>query len=137
MSKCKFYATGVWVDTHLAQWFTMIMAMIHFGLAIAVFIGGVDRFSFPSYDPLVDYTRGQVWIWGVWIALSAVLMTTPFRRLNIAGLWIGMMWHVVWMSCFIIAAAHYTSAAATPIPIYGGLAMLNAALLTARVIDKT
>lgn len=137
MSKCKFYATGVWVDTHLAQWFTMIMAMIHFGLAIAVLIGGVDRLSSPSYAPLIDYTRGQVWIWGVWIALSAVLMTTPFRRLNIAGLWIGMMWHVVWMSCFIIAAAHYDSAGATPIPIYGGLAMLNAALLTARVIDKT
>lgn len=137
MRKIKFYATGAWVDAHLAQWFTMIMAMVHFGLAIAILIGGVDRFSFPSYDPLVAYTHGNVWIWGVWILISAILMTAPFRRVNIAGLWLGMLWHIIWMSCFTIAAAHYDTAAATPIPIYGGLALLSAALLTARVIDNT
>ena len=137
MYKIKYFASGRWVDDHLSQWVTMIVIMIHFGLAVAIFIGGVDRFSFPSYDPLIYYTNGQVWIWGIWIGISAMLMSTPFRRLNIIGLWIGMFWHMVWMACFVIAATHYETAAATPIPIYGGMAMLCAALLTARVIDKT
>ena len=133
----RFFAHGEWVDKHLAQWITSIMIMIHIGLGLAILSGGEIRFSIPSYNPLVDYVNGQVWIWGVWICASALLMATPFRWLNILGLWVGMCWHIVWMAAFTIATVRYETAAATPIPVYGGLAVICAALLTARVIDKT
>lgn len=133
----KYFATGVWVDKHLGQWITTIMIMGHVGLATAVFTGGLARFSIPSYNPLVDFTFGHVWIWGLWIFASGLLMSTPFRWGNILGLWLGMMWHWVWMASFIIAAIHYENAAATPIPAYAVLAMICTALLTARVIDKS
>lgn len=133
----RFFAQGIWVDKHLSQWITSIMIMVHIGLGTAVLAGGTVRFSVPSYNPLIDYTHGNIWIWGLWISVSALLMGTPFRWANVLGLWIGMLWHIVWMACFTIATLHYETAAATPIPVYGGLAMICAALLTARVIDKT
>lgn len=133
----KYFAKGLWVDRYLSQWITTIMIMVHIGLGIAVIAGGTIRFSAPSYNPLIDYTNGQTWIWGIWICVSAVLMTAPFRWPNILGLWLGMCWHIVWMAAFTIATLRYATAAATPIPVYGGLAMICAALLTARVIDKT
>lgn len=133
----KYFAKGLWVDKHLSQWITTIVIMIHIGLGIAIISGGLSRFSRPSYAVLIDYTDGRVWIWGLVIMLSALLMSTPFRWLNIIGLWIGMMWHIVWMSCFTLATLRYETAAATPTPMYGGMAMICAALLTARVIDKS
>lgn len=137
MEFMKYFAKGLWVDKHLAQWITTIMIMIHIGLAMAIIAGGVERFSVPSYEPLITYTGGHVWLWGVVMLVSAFLMGTPFRWPNIIGLWIGMSWHICWMSCFTIAALRYETAAATPIPAYGGFAMICAALLTARVIDKS
>ncbi len=113
------------------------MIMINIGLGMAVLVGGVARFSIPSYQPLIDYTAGHTWVWGVWVAVAALLMSVPFRWSNIVGLWLSMLWHIVWMACFAIAAVHYDTSAATPIPVYGGLAMISAALLTARVIDKS
>lgn len=133
----KNFATGLWVDRHLGAWITTIVIMVDVGLGTAVFAGGIVRFSLPSYDPLIDYTNGHIWLWGMWIIFAAFLMEPPFRKLNILGLWIGMLWHIVWMACFTIATLHYETAAATPIPVYGGFAMIHAALLTARVIDKS
>jgi len=133
----KFFAKGVWVDKHLGQWVTIIMIMAQVGLAMAVFGGGIARFSIPSYEPLIDFTNVQVWIWGVWIMFSALLMSAPFRRANILGLFLGMCWFWVWMAAFAVATFNYEEAAATPVPAYGALAMISVALLTARVIDKS
>lgn len=133
----RFFASGEWVEEHLSQWITTIVIMIHIGLGTAIFAGGAVRFSIPSYNPLIDYSHGHIWLWGVWISVSALLMGTPFRWLNILGLWLGMCWHTVWMACFTVATLRYETAAATPIPVYGGMAMICAALLTARVIDRT
>lgn len=136
MKRVKYFATGLWVDQHFAQWLTTIVIMIQIGLAMLVVVGGVERFSVPSYNPLIAYSGGHTWIWGLWIGLSAVLMSTPFKWPNILGLWLGMFWHVIWMTCFTIAAINYSVAATTPIPMYGGMAMICTALLTARVIEK-
>ena len=136
VKRCKNYATGLWVDKHLSQWVTTIMIMLHIGLSMAIVAGGRDRFSVPSYTPLIEYTRGETWIWGVIIFCSAVLMSMPFRWPNIIGLWVGMGWHIIWMSCFTIAMVRYDNAAATGVPAYGIFALLCFALLTARVIDK-
>lgn len=137
MRKVKYFARGLWVDKHLGQWITTIVIMIHISLSIAIFVGGVDRFSPPSYNPLIDFTFNNTWIWGVWIMASAVLTSAPFRWPSIIGWWLGMMWHIVWMASFTTAVMRYDTAAATPIPMYGGMAMICAALLTARVIDKS
>lgn len=137
MRKIKYFATGLWVDKHLGQWITSIVVMVHFALGVAIVVGGTERFSPPSYNPLIDYTYGHTWIWGMWIAVSAILTATPLRWPNILGLWLGMFWHIVWMASFTTAVLRYETAAATPIPMYGGMAMICAALLTARVIDKS
>lgn len=137
MTHLKYFARGLWVDKHFAQWITTIMIMAHVGLGFTVMVGGVDRFSIPSYNPLIHYSFGYTWIWGIWILLSGVLMSTPFRWPNIIGLWLGMFWHLIWMACFTIATLNFPTAAATPIPAYGALALVCAALLTARVIEKT
>lgn len=135
MKRVKYFATGLWVDKHFSQWLTTIVIMIHVGLAMVVLVGGVERFSIPSYNPLIDYSMGYAWLWGIWIGISAAFMATPFRWPSIIGLWIGMIWHIIWMACFTIAAINYPVAATTPIPMYGGLALICTALLTARVIE--
>jgi hypothetical protein len=136
MSNVRYFAQGFWVDKHFAQWITSILIMIEFGLGVVIIVGGVDRFSVPSYNPLIDFSNGHTWIWGLWICLSAALISTPLRWPNIIGLWLGMVWHLIWMACFTIAVLNYPHAATTPIPIYGGMALLCSALLTARVIEK-
>lgn len=133
----RYFARGLLVDKYLSQWITTIMIMVNIGIGMAILAGGASRFPPPSYRPLLAYTDGRVWLWGLVITLAALLMGTPFRWANIVGLWISMFWHIVWMACFTIAALHYSSAAVTPIPAYGGFAMFSAALLTARVIDKS
>lgn len=137
MRRAKFFAKGVWVDRHLAEWITIIMIMYHVGLGVAIVSGGIERFSIPSYNPLIDFTHGQVWLWGACISISAILMSVPFRWPNIIGLWVGMVWHLVWMASFTIAVIRYETAAVTPIPAYAASALICAALLTARAIDKT
>lgn len=137
MEKLKYFAKGFWVEKHLAQWFTTIMIMVNVGLGVAVLAGGKERFTVPSYSPLIDFVNGETWIWGAWVVLAAMLMSVPFRWPNIIGLWLSAFWHIIWMACFAIAVVHYPDAAATPIPVYGGFAMVSAALLTARVIDKS
>lgn len=111
------------------------MIGVHLCLGAAVLIGGENRFVRPTYQPLIDMVGGQTWIWGVWTAVAAVLMMVPLRWPNIVGLWLGMAWQIMWMVLFGIALVHYPNAAATPMVAYGGFAMIDAALLTARVMD--
>lgn len=115
----------------------MILIMINVGVSIAVIVGGTARFSIPSYSPLIAYVNGETWIWGASLGFATLLMSVPFRLPNILGLWLSMIWYIIWMACFTIAVTQFPTAAATPIPIYGGLAMISAALMTARVIDKS
>ena len=132
----KNYATGLWVDRHLAQWVTVIMIVGNASFAGAIIFGGPIRFTPPSYEPLLDYVNGKTWIWGVWIGAAAALMSVPFRRANIIGLWLSMVWHIIWMTSFMIAINRFENAAATPVPAYAVLAMISTALLTARVIEN-
>lgn len=125
------------VSEHIiVQWVTGIMIAIHWGLGLAILIGGRARFSLPSYEPLIHLVGGQTWIWGVIIVGSAWLMMTPFRWLNILGLLIGVAWMNMWMALFAVSVLHYPTATATAMVAYGGFAMIDAALLTARVLDK-
>lgn len=137
MKRVKYFADGFWVRKHLVQWVTTIMIMIYMGLGSVIIAGGINRFPEPSYQPLIDYSNGRIWIWGIWICIAGICMSTPFRWINIIGLWLGMFWCVIWMTCFTIAAIHFDSSATTPIPVYGGLSLISAALLTARVIERT
>jgi hypothetical protein len=137
LTRLKFYAKGFWVDQNLAQWLTVIMIMVHIGLSMAIVASDQGRFSSPSYEPIYHYVGGHIWVWGFIIFVSAVLMSVPFRWPNIIGLWVGMTWHTIWMSCFTIALIRYDTAVATATPAYGGFAMICTALLTARVIDKS
>jgi hypothetical protein len=79
--------------------------------------------------------NGQVWIWGVWSLLASLLMSMPFRRVNILGLWLGMAWLMMWTALFLLAVITYADAVATAMVAYGSLALVNGALLLARVLD--
>jgi hypothetical protein len=125
------------VDKHFAQWVTTIVIMVNIGLGSVILVGGVDRFAIPSYNPLIDYSGGHTWIWGIWIIFAAMLISSPFRWPNVIGLWLSMFWHLIWMACFTIAMINFPMAVTTPIPMYGGMALICTALLTARVIEKT
>jgi len=127
---------GVWEHRLLAQWVTSAMIAVHWGLGMAVLVGGRGRFTVPSYQPLIDLAGGHVWAWGLAIMASAALMMFPFRWPNVAGLWLGMVWMIMWTACFSVSVVQYPGAAATPVPTYAGLAMINAALLTARVLER-
>lgn len=128
--------TEGWVESIIAQWVSIILMLTHFGLGVSIIAGGPERFSRPSYQPLIDITHGQVWIWGVLILLSSVLMIIPVRWLNIIGLWVGMAWMFMWAACFAISVATYPTAVATAMIAYTSLGAINAVLLTARVLEK-
>lgn len=112
------------------------MILVNAGLAIAILYGGPPSFLPPSYEPLVDYTDGNTWIWGALIGTAALLMGIPNRRVNIVGLWLSMFWHIIWMAAFLMAMINYEPTAITPIPAYCGFALISATLLTARVIEQ-
>lgn len=125
-----------WND-QIVTWFTLIVAHINFGLAIAILAGGLPRMSSATYAPLLSYSHGQVWVWALIIAFSGGLILGRWKIANILGFWIGMVWHILWMASFLQALFQSPFASSTPIPMYGGMAAIFAALLTDRVIRKT
>ena len=136
--KCRFryFVDGAWEDRLLSQWLMSIMIAVHWGLGLSVVVGGRARFTVPTYQPLIDLTQGHVWIWGAAIMLSAALMMVPFKWLSVAGIWLGMCWMIMWTSLFSVSLVQYPHAAATPVVAYAGFAMINAALLTARLLER-
>lgn len=131
-----WFVLGYLEERLIAQWVTGIMIAVHWGLGLAILIGGRERFSLPSYKPLIEMVDGNTWVWGVLICLSAWLMMTPFKWMNCAGLLLGIAWMNMWMALFAISVLHYPTSAATAMVAYAGFAMIDAALLTARVLDK-
>lgn len=137
--RCRFryYVTGHWEERLLVQWVTTVMIVVHWGLGLSILVGGQNRFTIPTYQPLIDLAPyGQIWIWGASIMLSGLLMSVPFKWPNILGLWIGMVWMIMWSALFAVSLVQYEAAAATPVIAYAGYAMINAALLTARVLER-
>lgn len=135
MKHMSYFAKGQWVRDNLAQWVTLVMVFVNAGLAVAIIGGGESRFPPPSYLPLIEYSRSNVWIFGAFIGLAAFLMLCYNRTISIIGLWLSMFWHIIWMAAFIISAVNYENSAVTPIPAYCGFALISATLLTARVLD--
>lgn len=134
--KLRYFVESAWAERLLTQWVTSIMIMVHAGLGMVVIVGGRERFVPPSYQPLIDFTSGHTWIWGAVALAAAAFMCVPLHWPNIIGLWLGMTWMIMWMTLFAVATVSYPNAAATPMVAYGGFALIDAALLTARVMDK-
>ena len=124
-----------WLERHFVQWITNTMILMHVGLAVMIFLGGPERFTPPTYQPLLDYTHNATWPWALWIGTSALFMLSRRPWISIIGLWLGMVWHVVWMSSFVIAMGNSLTAASTPIPMYGAGALICTALLTAKTLE--
>jgi hypothetical protein len=132
----RWFVVGPLEERLVTQWVTAIMIAVHWGLGLAILVGGEKRFSLPTYQPLLDLVDGEIWIWGVIICTSAWLMMTPFKLTNILGLWLGMCWMIMWLALFVVSVINYPTSAATAMVAYAGFAMIDAALLTARVLDK-
>lgn len=132
----SWFVVGPLEERLLTQWVTAIMMLVHWGLGLAIIIGGPQRFSLPSYQVLLDMVGGRTWIWGLIILTSAVMMLIPFKWINVGGLFIGVLWMNMWMACFMLSEIYFPTAAATPMVAYAGFALIDAALLTARVLDR-
>lgn len=130
------FAKATWTEHQALAWITNIMLAVHVGLGVAVLDGGPQRFAFPTYQPLIDMVNGSTWVWGAWILAAAALMMVPARWTQIAGLWLGMTWQIMWCSLFAVAVVEYPTAGATAAIAYGGFAAIDAALLTARIIER-
>lgn len=136
MRQVVTFVRSNWTEHQALQWITNIMVAGHVGLGVAVLAGGVGRFPYPTYQPLIDMVDGRIWLWGVWILLAAGLMLIPARWPQIAGLWLGMFWMIMWCAAFAVAMVKYPTAGATAAVAYGVLAMIDAALLTARIVER-
>lgn len=131
-----FYRARTMTHDHWYQVLTLIMIVLHFGFSAAVLVGGIARFSLPSYQPLLDMVNGRTWIWAAWVGAAAVLMCLPWKWLSVGGLFVGMVWMIFWAAAFALAVAKYPTAAATPVVAYAGFASINAALLLARLMER-
>jgi hypothetical protein len=123
-------------DRVLVDWVSNVMTAVHVGLGVAIIVGGQVRFSPPSYDPLVEMANGAVWIWGAWILVSAGMMIIPFKWIQVVGLWLGMCWMIMWSVLFAVAMFRFPEASSTATVAYAGFAMIDAALLTAKVLER-
>lgn len=128
--------TTNWGNDMAVKWIMNIMIAVHVGLGTAVIAGGRIRMPYPTYKPLVEMVDGHIWIWGVWVLGAAGLMAIPTKWPQVLGLWSGMCWQIMWTVAFSIAMVEYPTAGATAAVAYGGFALLDAALLTARVVDR-
>lgn len=136
MERVRFFVESKWGCHLLSQWVTSIAAMVHLGLGLAILVGGHAEFVKPTYDPLVDMVNGQTWVWGLSIIVFAAMMITPFKWIIAAGLWLGMFWMFMWTALFGYAVVQYDDANAIPMILVWGFAMIDAALLIARLADK-
>lgn len=132
----RYFITGVREEYILSQWITSVMIAVYWALGVAILVGGQVRFSLPTYEPLVDLSGGHTWIWGVVVIVAAILTMIPVKGLSVSGLWLGTTWMITWAVMFAVSIVQDPLSAATPAVAYAGFAMINAALLTARVIEK-
>lgn len=110
------------------------LIVTHVGLGVAILAGGVDRFPFPTYKPLLELTNGSVLPWGLWILASGVLMASHGWWANITGLGAGLLWMNLFSAMFFSAYEDPHSSSTAPIP-YMGLAMITVALMTYKIIE--
>lgn len=129
-------AADSWTDRVLREWVCNVMTAVHVGLGVAIIVGGPVRFAPPSYTPLVEMTNGQTWVWGAWTLGAAMLMMVPYKWVQAAGLWLGMFWMIMWSALFAVAMIHSPEANSTATVAYAGFAMIDAALLTAKVLER-
>ena len=122
-------------ERSVAQWVSTTMVLVHIGLGVSIVAGGSHRFSRPSYTPLIEIVHGHTWIWGLALLLSGTLMVIPNIWTNMAGLWIGMAWMIMWTACFTISASIYPTAVTTAMVAYAGLGAIDAILLTAKIFE--
>lgn len=131
----KSWLDHTWGNHLLDQWINTVMIMVHFGFGLVLLFSHPLTFGSKTYEPIVTLSQGHLWLWGVVIIFSGYLMAMPYKWLNVVGLWIGMAWMATWTSLFIWAVLSYPEASPLLVIACGGFAMINASLLTARVIN--
>lgn len=136
MKRIVKFVTTNWGDKMAIRWITNIVFGVHIGLGTAVLAGGANAFFPPAYKPLLDMVNGHLWIWGFWVLGSAGLMIIPARWPQIIGLWFAMFWQIMWGVSFAIATVNYSGAGAIEAVAFGGFALINAALITARLVER-
>lgn len=113
----------------------MAIVFSNSALAMGILAGGRARFPFPTYQPLLDLSHGQVWPWGATIGATAVLMAVHHQSANLVGLCVSFAWYNLFSAMFAVAIVQYPNAGATaPVP-YLALAMIHVALITLKIVE--
>lgn len=135
MDRVRYYVTSKWAERLLSQWVTSIMMMGHAALGLVVLLAS-DRLTGSTYEPMIEMVDGHMWVWAVWIIASAILMGVPFRWPIIAGIWLGMFWMFMWAGLFTFSVVRHDDADAMLMVAFSIFALIDVALLTARVTGK-
>ena len=105
------------------------------GLGVAILAGGVERFPYPTYRPLLELTGGSVMPWGVSILVAGLMMALNGWWTNMAGLGLSLLWMDLFSVMFFAAYNDPNSGSTAPIP-YLGLAMIIVAMMTYKVVER-
>lgn len=124
----------MWSSTSTLVKVRQVYLLTNLAIGMAIILGGSERFSLPSYAPLLYFMAGHAWIWGVWSILGVTLAACKSGILRMSGYWLLMSWHIIWFTCFSIAWIRYENAASTPVPVYVGFALMASIFLTAEVL---
>lgn len=109
---------------------SVLLGIIHCSLALAVFAGGQQRFPPPNYAPLLTFSGGRVWPYGLLWLTGGLLMILCCGRCRLWGIFISFLISNTWAALFLVAVLNNPSASFTPTAAYGGYGLLNAVLFT-------
>lgn len=105
------------------------LGIIHLTIGVSILAASIDRFVSASFRPLLDFTDGVMWPYGLAYVLCGGVMTLGDGLLQRLGLMIGVLVNNVFAALFLVATIQYHDAAPTGIAAYGGYAALDAAVL--------
>lgn len=112
----------------LERWFCYLLGFIHMTLGVAVLVGGTHRFPPPNYSPLLEFTNGRVWPYGVlWISGGAIMILAR-GGWRLIGIGLVVLISNLWAALFFVATQESALASYTPVAAYGGYGLINAVL---------
>lgn len=126
--------------TQIEKFCTGFLGMVHVGFGVSILAGGAMRFPPPTYDPLLRFTDGQVWPYGLLFFVAGILMFFPGWRTRFAGLAAGVVACDTFAALFLVAVVKFPDAGGTAWWAYfcfGSQASILAALVWAHRPRRT
>lgn len=108
---------------------SLILGVVHVVFGIAVLIGGSIRFPPPTYQPLLNFTNGEVWPYGLVFLIAGVLTLFHKTIPIMVGLLLSAVIDNFWSALFLVAIFSSPNSGITPSVAFGGYALCDCVLL--------